>query len=175
MKRLLFFKHWQLFLLIVICGAWTSSSPWEEIVNGVFVVTFTLWIYAIGIYGQDRIAEMGLKPMKSSLFKINVGCCCVLSIAAPIYSSIQDEARMVSNSFEAQDIIYTIAMLYGLFAAIQMIIFASKTITKIEFQREVSVNDYFSNILLMVFIFVGIWILQPKVNRLIAQKYSEVA
>jgi len=177
MKKLLSFKHWQLFLLIFICGAWTSPSPLKEIINSVAVVTFTLWIYAIGVYGQDRISELGLKTMNVKLFKANVIIIGSLFLIALVYSAAQPEANEVNNvtnTLEPTDIIYIAAGLYLFFAMVQTIVFACKTIAKLELRREVSFGDYFNNLLLMFFFFVGIWFLQPKVNRLIATE-EEVA
>jgi hypothetical protein len=169
MKKLLSFKHWQLFLLIFICGAWTSPSPLKEIINGVAVVTFTLWIYAIGVYGQDRIVELGLKPMNLKLFKTNVVIVGAFFFVGLLFSAIQGEvSQTTSDTFELKDILYSIGGLYLVFALVQTIVFVCKTIAKLEFRREVSFGDYFNNLLLMFFFFVGIWFLQPKINRLIA-------
>jgi hypothetical protein len=61
-----------------------------------------------------------------------------------------------------------IVALYLLFAMLQTVVFACKTIATIELKREVTFGDYFVNLLLMFFLIIGIWILQPKVTRLIA-------
>jgi hypothetical protein len=178
MKKLLFYKHWQLFLLIFICGAWISPSPVQEIINGVSVVTFTLWIYAIGVYGQERIAELGLKSMNLKLFKVNVIIVGTFFLVGLVYSAIKGEVNQATTStLESKSIPYIASGLYLTFAMIQTIIFACKTIAKLEYKREVSFGDYFNKLLLMFFFFVGIWFLQPKVNRLIAtgEREEEVA
>lgn len=175
MKKLLSFKHWQLFLLIFICGAWTSPSPLKEIINGIAVVTFTLWIYAIGVYGQDRIAELGLKPMNIKFFKINVIAVGAFFIIGLALSAILGEVNQTNTeTFDFKEVLYTIGGLYLAFAMVQTIVFACKTIAKLEFRREVSFGDYFNNLLLMFFFFVGIWFLQPKITRLLATE-EEVA
>jgi hypothetical protein len=171
MKKLLTFRHWQLFLLIGICGAWTSPGPLVEIVKSVAVVTFTLWIYAIGFYGQERIAALGLKPMNLKLFKANtviVGSFFLIMLAFFAIHGDVDPVR--SNTFELKDIICIPFELYFVFAMGQPVFFACKTITKIEYKREVSFFDCVNNFLLMFFFFIGIWFLQPKVNKLIARK-----
>jgi hypothetical protein len=109
--------------------------------------------------------------MNIKLFKANVIIIGSLFLIALVYSAMQPEAHEVNNvtnTFEPKDIIYIAAGLYLFFAMIQTIIFACKTIAKLELKREVSFGDYFNNLLLMFFFFVGIWFLQPKVNRLIA-------
>ncbi|RYZ61567.1 MAG: hypothetical protein EOO14_04680 [Chitinophagaceae bacterium] len=169
MKKLLSFKAWQLFLLIFICGAWTSPSPLKEIVNVVAVVTFTLWIDAVGVHGQDRIRQLGLKPMNLTLFRTNVFLMGAFFLAGLIYSIVVGETdRDNSVSSPAEDILYGVVGLYWLFALVQSVLFACKTIAKVEYRREVSFSDYLNNLLLMFFFFVGIWFLQPKVNRFVA-------
>jgi len=168
MKKLLTFKHWQLFILIFICGAWTSPSPLKEIINSVSILTFTFWIYAIGVNGQEKIAELGLKPMNVKLFKVNVIIVCVFLFLSLIFFS-QMEASS-SDTFGLKDIPLMIGGLYLFFAIFQTMFFACKTIAKIEYQREVLLGDYFANLVQMLFIFVGIWILQPKISRLIPIK-----
>ena len=72
MKKILEFKHWHLFILIVLTGAWTSPSPLKEIINSIALVTFLIWIYAIGIYGQEKLEYLKLPTLNSKLFKINI-------------------------------------------------------------------------------------------------------
>jgi hypothetical protein len=174
MKKLLFFKHWKLFLLIVICGAWVSPSPLKEIINSVSIITLLSWIYSIGVYGQDRIAELGLKTMNLKLFKTNLIIVSILCFIGLVYSAITKETSEVTNTFGVMDIIVSVVGLYFVSAFFQAIIFACKTIAKVEYRREVSFSDYFDYFFLMICFVIGIWILQPKVNRLIAPK-EEVA
>lgn len=178
MTKLLSLKHWQLFLLIVICGAWTSPSPLKEIINSVALVSFTSWVYAIGVYGQSRIAELGLMVMNVKLFKVNVLISGVLWLILLICAATQGQdigANEPSGTIRIKDILFILPGFYFFFAFVQTIIFACKTIAKIELRREVSFGDYFTNLLLMVFFFIGVWILQPKINRLIATKEPESA
>jgi hypothetical protein len=171
MKKILTFKHWQLFLLIFICGAWTSPGPLVEIVKSIAVVTFTLWIYAIGVYGQKRIAALGLKPMNLKLFKINTVIVSSFFLIGLAYLAIYGEVNHTrTNTFELKDIVYIPCQLYFAFAMVQPILFICKMIAKIEYKREVTFFDCINNFLLLFFFFIGVWFLQPKVNNLIARK-----
>jgi nitrate reductase gamma subunit len=91
-----------------------------------------------------------------------------------VYSAITKETSEVTNTFGVMDIIVSVVGLYFVSAFFQAIIFACKTIAKVEYRREVSFSDYFDYFFLMICFVIGIWILQPKVNRLIAPK-EEVA
>jgi hypothetical protein len=138
-------------------------------------LTFSFWIYSIGTYGHDRIVDLGLKPMNIFLFKVNVGAVATLLLVVLALSAIQgDTEQPRKQTFDFTDIPYVIGGLYLLFAMVQTIIFTCKTIAKLELKREVLFEDYFNNVLLMFFFFIGIWLLQPKVNRLLA-KDREVA
>ena len=178
MKKILSAKDWQLFILIVICGAWVSPSPLREFIDSVAVVTFSLWIYAIGVYGQYRITELGLKMMNVKLFKVNVIFVVAFWFIAIIYFTTHvhiNEVNKPTDTFQPINIILNVAFLYLIFAVFQTIIFACKTIAKIELRREVSFGDYFANLLLIAFLFIGIWILQPKISRLIGTGKQEVS
>ena len=160
MKKLLSFKHWQLFLLIFICGAWTSQSPLREIINAIAVVTFTLWVYAIGVYGQERIEDLRLKPMNLNLFKINVFIVGSFFLVGLFLSATIGEVNpATTGTFDLKLILKTIGGLYLTFAMVHTIIFTCKTIAKIEYGREVSFGDYLNNCILMLFFFIGIWFL----------------
>ena len=167
MKRILASKHWQLFLLIVITGSWTSPSPLKEIINSISLVTFTIWVYAIGIYGQEEIKTLGLSTSNSKLFRINALLIPLVTILILIISIIApDETDEVTLTW--QKIVFFPMALYLIFAIFQVAVFACKTLTTIELKKEVVFNDYFLNLILMtIFLFVGIWILQPKITRLI--------
>src|SRR5579863_8477587 len=112
MKKLLSAKDWLLFILIFICGAWVSPSPLREIINSVGVMTFSLWIYAIGVYGQYRITELGLKMMNIKLFKANVIFVVAFWFIALIYFATQahiNEVNKPTDAFQPINTIFSVA------------------------------------------------------------------
>jgi hypothetical protein len=44
----------------------------KEIINSIAMLTFTIWIYSIGINGQAIVSEMKLKNLNIKLFKTNI-------------------------------------------------------------------------------------------------------
>ncbi len=166
MKRILTFKHWQLFLLIVITGAWTSPSLLKEIINSISILTFTIWIYAIGVYGQERVAILGLPTLNSKLFKTNILLIPILFIIVFMLAPEHTEDG-TQTEYNLQTILFIPIVLYLFFAIFQTVIFACKTLATIELKREVTFEDYFGNLILIGILIVGIWILQPKITRLI--------
>tara|TARA_R110002049_G_scaffold288687_1_gene471304 strand:- start:558 stop:1076 length:519 start_codon:yes stop_codon:yes gene_type:complete len=168
MKKILKFKNWQLFILIVLTGAWTSPSPLKEIINSIALITFLIWIYAIGIYGQKKLESLKLPTLKTKLFEINIILFPILLIVSFLLSPEQT-AENTQAEFNTLTILLIPIALYMFFAFFQTIVFACKTISMLELKREVKFSDYFVNLILILFLFIGIWILQPKITKQIAE------
>lgn len=167
MKRILTVKHWQLFLLIVITGSWTSPSPLNEIINAISFITFNIWIYSIVVYGHERIAILGLPTLNIKRFKTNIILISILIIIVYLLAPEQnsDENQAVSN---LKSILFIPITLYLVFAISLTVIFACKTLAILELKREVTFGDYFVNLILIVTFIIGVWVIQPKVTKLIA-------
>lgn len=167
MKRILTFKHWQLFLLIVIPRFLTLPSPLGEIIHLISLVTFTIWIYSIGVYGQERVAILGLPNLDIKKFKTNIILITILLII--IYILPQDQNAYDTESESSLHLKLLIpVLLYFFFVIIQAVIFVCKTLAIIELKREVTFGDYFVNLILIGFLMIGVWVIQPKVTKLIA-------
>ncbi len=168
MKKVLKFKHWQLFILIVLTGAWTSPSPLKEIINSIAVITFLIWIYAIGIYGQEKLESLKIPTLNTKLFKINIILFPILLIITFLLPPEQTTENTQAE-FNTQTILLIPITLYMFFAFFQTIVFSCKTLTMIELKREVKFSDYLMNLILIAFLMIGIWILQPKITKLLVE------
>jgi hypothetical protein len=62
--------------------------------------------------------------------------------------------------------------LFAMFCIFYCIYFVAKTYKTAELQREVSFGDFVLEFFLVWFYPIGVWILQPKINQMIA-KYEE--
>jgi hypothetical protein len=56
--------------------------------------------------------------------------------------------------------------LFSLFAIFYSMYFAAKTVKSVELQREVIFSDFIAEFFLIWFFPIGVWILQPKLNKL---------
>ncbi len=171
MKRILTFKHWQLFLLTVLPGMWTSPSPIMEIINSFAIVVFSIWIYAVGFHGQERAAALGLPTLSLRLFKVNTALLPVLTITMLVILPKYLDKNS-SNEISAQTALLLPLAFYLFFAGFHTIYFAGKTLATLELKREVHFGDYFLNSFLIVVFIIGVWILQPKATRLISDNIS---
>ncbi len=104
--------------------------------------------------------------MNLKLFKVNALLVPVLLFIALFFAARQTKDTNATSNLLT--IIFTPIALYLYFAIFQAVIFACKTLATLELKREVTFSDYFTNLLLILFIFVGVWGLQPKIIRLIA-------
>jgi bacteriorhodopsin len=57
--------------------------------------------------------------------------------------------------------------LFSMFYIFYTLYFAAKTVKTVELQREVTFSDFAGEFFLIWFYPVGVWIIQPKVNKMI--------
>ena len=86
-----------------------------------------------------------------------------------LFLAPEQTADNTQTEFDTRTILLIPIGLYMFFALFQTIIFACKTLTILELNREVTFSDYLLNFILILFLIIGIWILQPKVTKLIAE------
>jgi hypothetical protein len=168
MKVLLSLKHWQLLLLLVVCCVWTQPVAVRIVTNSLGLLLFMSWFYAIGIYGQKKIAQLGLPVNNTLLFRVNV----LVVLLVTIVQLILKESNMQLIYPETRDagIAYFLmqaGQFYLFFAAVYIVVFVSSTVGKLICRREVTLVDYWDNIIFILFFLIGIWFFQPRINRLI--------
>jgi hypothetical protein len=161
MKFLITIKHWQLFLLLTIYGFWPFESPIFNTIKYLGIAFFALWAFAIGYYGQRKLELLKLKPNNVK----GIICCTILILITLITAKFYDQLPFNIHLFLDQ--VLPIIIFIAIIAGFYLFFFAAKTLAKIEFQNDVISDDYFTNFFLLAIPIVGIWILQPKVNRLI--------
>jgi hypothetical protein len=162
MKWLLTLKHWQLFLLLLIYGFWFFESPLFDTVNYLALILFVLWAFSISYYSQVQIVRFGLRRMNTPLLICNTVFILFTILTAKFYSVLP------IGIYKVIDVTLPVLILVAIVAVFHILLFAAKALAKIECQREVTLNDYFTNFLLIGVFIWGIWVLQPKINKLIA-------
>jgi hypothetical protein len=65
--------------------------------------------------------------------------------------------------------IHTLAMGCGFYT----IYFTARSLKSVELQRRASVNDYLGDFFLIWFYFIGVWVIQPRVNSIFADSFRE--
>jgi hypothetical protein len=160
MKLFLTLKHWQLLLLLMVYGFWSFEELILNNIQYIGIAVFVLWAFAIGYYGQKHIETAGLKRMNVLLLTCSTVFILITIVAVKFYTELpQDLYKEMDYSLPLMVFVAIAAGMYVLF-------FAAKTIAKIEYRSEVTFDDCFTNFLLILIFIWGIWILQPKINRL---------
>lgn len=159
MRRILSLKHWQLFLLF-LTGFWVSPGPLKEIINSIAIITFLVWIYSIVIFGKEKATTSGVSyPLNITFFKLNI-LLIILFYPIVLFDPISGpEINLLT-------VIFALSGCYILFGILYATTAAAKTIESLEQKRNVPFSDYFLTFILILFSVIGVWIIQPKVNKI---------
>lgn len=196
-NRFLKAKHWQVFLLtfgipmifqFILMGSLftkvaTQSSPDPTIVFNymkffpilmvLFMAVYMGWFWSVAIGLQKKVPEQ--ISMKTTKFKIFFFIptvyilCFVIFISASmgglIESGNEPNFAVIGG---AMAIIFPLH-LFSMFCMFYTLYFAAKTFKTVEFQREVSFSDFAGEFFMLWFYPIGIWIVQPKINKMISE------
>lgn len=132
------------------------------------------WIWAIGVGLQSKLPPY--VTMKIRKFKWFIGIPFFYLMAISLIMSYSFSTllpNMIGGDFEPNISMIVGAILvivplhlFSLFAIFYSMYFAAKTVKSVELQREVIFSDFIAEFFLIWFFPIGVWILQPKINRL---------
>ncbi len=190
-------KHWQLFILmfgliifgqiIVFFSIFGFLAYHEEPNMKVFIystiplvvislismiVTFS-WNWAVGIGLQSKVPEEA--KMKTGWFKffffyplgyifLFMGAMIVMMLT--ISDSQPEPPLFLFGSFILIIPLHFLAM----FAMFYCLYFIAKTFKTVELQKKVDFSDFAGEFFLIWFFFIGVWIIQPKINKIMERK-----
>jgi hypothetical protein len=161
MKHLLFVKHWLVFILLLI-GLWFQTLTVEDnelqtaILSVAGVVLYFLWPISMGFQ---------LRKYLPPNVRINFSLYIVNMVA---WLTIYSLTIMVFGGFDFNfEGINIIPLIYLLYAFVHFLMFPAKLIKSIEKGGKAWIYEYFGYFLLILFLPVGIWYLQPRVNNIV--------
>jgi hypothetical protein len=181
MKIFLTLKHWQLFLLLIgvpfiaeillIGVTITSRDPRVVFSYFPFVMIlpmglFTAWFYSLGTNLFKRVpltVKMSLTRFKIFLFFQVAYMLFFMVFMAGFFSNMTLEG----NTNPAIFVFIFPLHFFAMFCIIYCLYFNAKALKAIELKRPVSFGDYAGEFFLLWFFPIGVWILQPRINRLI--------
>jgi hypothetical protein len=192
LQRFLHAKHWQMFLLlfvlpfvlqlicmVIIISQIVSNShrnyiPAEEIFGYFFLFMFGLaifmciflgWFYAIGTGLQQYIPAA--HRLRTGFFKVTV-------LTPLVYFFIASILFFNFDGFFPVTLILIVPLhFFSIFCFFHNFYFVAKTVKTAEYQRSTTFGDYAGEFFLLWFYPVGVWFIQPKVNDVIAGKYTQ--
>jgi len=188
-------KHWQIFLLsfgipfiiyiIMIVSLMSNfinmqrsidSSPDTFIIYRFFTIFPIImlifmgvlygWFWSVAIGLQKKVPEgIKMKIMKFKIFFFYIICYMILFMGSFFFMF-----RAI-NFLEYIDPSFMMFILpfhfFAMFCSFYMLYFVAKTFKTVELQREVKFSDFAGEFFMIWFYPIGIWILQPKINKMI--------
>jgi hypothetical protein len=187
-------KHWQLFLLTfgipmiiqlsLMAGLFASigsgTTPDTSFMLGymtffplmmaLFTAVLFGWFWSVAIGLQKKLPEpmrLNLKKFRICFFIPLIYVLCILvfmsavmrgMIASPVEPDGESLGRLVA--------IIVPLHLFAIFCTFYSLYFVAKTLKTVELQRQVAFSDFAGEFFMIWFYPIGIWIVQPKINRM---------
>jgi len=184
MRKFLTLKHWQLFVLLVgipvifqfiIIGFTIFTRDLRSIfyffpvMMILFIGLFFGWLYSLGtnLFKKLPVTEkMSLTRFKVFLFIYAGYILLFLVFMFGIFSAVS--SGMLLNPA----LIFALIIpfhLFAMFCSIYCLYFTGKALKAVELQKPVAFSDYVGEFFLLWFFPIGIWIIQPRINKLFSE------
>jgi len=166
-------------MLETMMSYFTSFMQIFSIIMVLVVLTMYGWYWAVGVGLQKKVpenAKMNLTKFKFFYFTSLIyslfftGLMAWFSTYLPDLISGNARFSSVATSITASLPIFMIVSLLAVFAMFYCMYFAAKTIKTIELQAEPTFSSFIGEFLMIWFFFIGVWILQPKINAFVEEK-----
>jgi len=142
---------------------------------------FFTWFWTIGTNLYTKLlptASISLKRFKAFLIFPVIYMFAIIGLMAFMASgfnffAIQGNAgqpdAMQSASIPSIILLIIPLHLFAMFCMFYLLYFVAKTLKAVELQRPVEFGDYAGEFFLLWFFFIGVWVLQPRINRIFAE------
>lgn len=181
MDKLLRLKHWQLFVLLFgmpfilqfVFATAFALTPDSVILFSIlpiimllFMAVFFSWFYAIGTNLHKMLPEsvkMNLTRFKIFLLipVIYIAFICVFMFF--IFSKLSTTNAPLNTEFFS---LIVPVHLFSMFCIFYCLYFNAKALKTVEWQKPVTFGDFAGEFFLLWFYPVGVWIIQPRLNKL---------
>jgi hypothetical protein len=176
-------KHWQIFLLFVavlvigefpVIGNFTAAVNPQESYAGVFVVTevatavaawcFLAWLWSLGSF-LNSIVPTAIRPGKKFFQFAVVYSAVYVPVSVAVFQSINPRLFVAMIPLS----------LLAVFCMFSNLYFVARNLVMAETGRSTSFSNYAGPFFLIWFFLIGVWFIQPRINRLYAEKRSAEA
>jgi hypothetical protein len=135
------------------------------------------WYWSVGVKLQSKIPdELKLKTgMYKTFLLIPVAYALVMSTAVAIFFTQILQFQTAPNPllFWVPFVLLPFN-LFIIFCSFYCMYFTARTIKTVELQRAARLDDYIGEFFLIWFFPIGVWILQPRLNRLVAEDENSI-
>ena len=161
MEFILRLKHWQVFFILLI-GSIASNFIWEDhelfnlALNSFGLIIYFFWYFAVGLELTEHLPPRVELPR--TLFIVNAF---VLIISMVIIVAV------FNGQFSGNGLLGFLWIAYLMYAMLQFMFYPGKALRTVEQGTEATFGQYFKYVLQMIFWPIGIWWIQPKLNKVI--------
>jgi hypothetical protein len=155
-------KHWQLFIIWILGAIFcvlTENTPYWFLAQMFFTILLIGWIYSISKINQVIRARSRKIELVDILFLL------LLIASLPYISQMR---RLESSSANKFVLIGSLAISF--IAFFLLVVISAKRLKGFETKQSLIVFNYMEYYLYLLFIPIGVWIIQPKLNKLITAK-----
>ena len=155
-------KHWQLFLVwilgIIQLVVFMNTELWF-LGFAIYLGLLFGWMYSIGkVLNENNV---------NAKRKLNIWSILYLISTVPFGIHFHN---MFSGSYERpHPVIFIICGIAGLVSIINIGIIAAKSLKENESEGELTFGNYAPEFFLIVYMIIGVWIIQPRLNKIIRE------
>jgi hypothetical protein len=164
MRIFLKLKHWQLFLIwivSVIIFTGTNNSSFWILTTELYGISILGWVYSIGKVINNQIKENKVENHKEDMWFI-LGLITIIPFGYD-YNNFSPNLSML-------DLLVFASGILGLVSILKLINFSAKVLNQYENHKEQEFRDYLQEFLLISFMVIGVWTIQPRVNKIISKE-----
>ena len=157
-------KHWQIFGIFIFLGlldtVLKSIDPLISAFSYIVFILFELgWILVLGY---------GLARRQNKLDSIDFKTFMTTGILLIIVNSLSKllNATQIIESKTLGVAVTIVLVVYALISLTIIYWYPAKMLKQLETNRDIDINDYFGDIFRLLFLPIGIWTIQPRINKL---------
>ena len=156
-------KHWQIFLiwiLGIIQMVVLMNTEFWFIGFGIYFGLLFGWMYSIGKVLNENTPEI--------IRKLNIWSIIYLISIIPMGIRFHN---IFSESYERLNpLIFIVSGIIGLVSIINIGIISAKSLKENEKEGELTFGNYALEFFLILYMIIGVWILQPRLNKIMTEK-----
>ncbi|HAD80168.1 hypothetical protein ACTS9T_08795 [Empedobacter falsenii] len=184
MSKFLTLKHWQVFALligvpfilqivtfslIIVTKDPKTLTYTFPITTIIYLVLFLSWFYSLGTNLNKKLS----KTVKMNLSKFKIFL--IIPIVYIFILSIYQAGIFTKSSINEQPnpIVFAFIIpthLFSMFCIFYSLYFIAKELKSVELQKPVTFSDFAGEFFLLWFFPIGIWIIQPRINKIFESK-----
>jgi hypothetical protein len=174
-------KHWQIFLLVVglplvlqliqsiifLSSADGNEANYGNSLGLLLILPLLIYYGWIGSVGTVFSQKNSPVPMPTGRFRLSLWTSAICSILLLVYFWAYPQYLQGTDNEEAVPIILVGVLVFvALFTLFYCLSFMARAIVQRERVRRVTSSEFYSEFVMAVFFPIGIWLLQPRVNKL---------